>query len=84
MTAPRQCPPPCVPVAMLPARAAAGIGAVYGSGDDHFETPIDHKLPARAFIHQETLLALPSICLNQPDHLNFRLPDRKLSGCWGV
>ena len=73
VTAPRQCPPPRAPAATRPARAAAGIGAVHGSGIDHSCEPIDHKLPARAFIQQETPLTLPSNCLNDPDHLNVPL-----------
>ena len=35
---------------------------------------IDHKLSARAFIHQETLLALPSNCLIETDLLKLLGP----------
>ena len=31
--------------------------------------PLSHKLPTKAFIYWETLLTLPSNCLNDPDHL---------------
>ena len=69
MTARRQFQPPRAPLATLAARAAAGIGAVHGSGVDHPGKPNDHKLPTRAFIQQEAHLALPSNCLDDPDHL---------------
>ena len=49
--------------------ARGGGQARHGRGIDHSGKPKDHKLPTRAFIHQETLLALPSNCLNDPDHL---------------
>ena len=52
-------------------RAAAGIGAVYGRSVDHARKRADHKLQqTKAFIYQETLLALPSNRALQSDHLN--------------
>ncbi len=37
-----------------------------------FIKPTNHKLLLRAFIHQKIPLALPSNCLNNPDHLRRR------------
>ncbi len=45
--------------------AAAGIG---DGGTERPGANRKHKLRSRAFIHQEAPLALPSNCLNDPDH----------------